>query len=62
MTCSSCGRFHDGGEWPDGEKWCKATLKKKPHHVKYALCPSCCPCRGKKQCSSLQVVVTSLFE
>ena len=61
MTCSSCGRFHCGGEWPDGERWCQTVLNKESAPMNFALCPSCCLCGGKRECSPIEVIVISLI-
>jgi hypothetical protein len=59
MTCSSCKRFHDQGEWPDGERWCRVELRKTGETL--YVCPSCCSCGGKKACTPMQIFAVAFL-
>ena len=62
MRCHICRRYNDQGEWPDGQRWCRAVLRKQHDPLRVYLCPSCCGCGGKKSCTPVVVMLVAFFQ
>lgn len=62
MTCHKCGRFDEQSSWPDGQYWCRVVFRTKHHSITYALCNSCCKCKGRMTCSIAAIMKVADIE
>jgi hypothetical protein len=58
--CSCCKKTCDQGDWPDGPRWCSATVEIGEAIATWDVCPHCCLCGGQRECSVANVLAVVL--